>query len=556
MDQKYHPVLIYSVYYPNSAINPKGLSSFDGIVKDSLIRLISRIKLSITRGRTDDHNHSFLATFINALPENNRNRANYFLGKGSLDYYFTTPLILNQILADIVNRPEGAVIESRNKAAYMTLAIFDTILLYNEHHFKSVIVEKRPDDYNVLWEIMLMQDVNGFNHASFVRTGAIKQAIFVDFLKIALKDKYIAFETHLNTLLGVKGLIDVALLFIKLQVAQERQSLESDPLMEISKNHELYRLLKKLDLVLDTTAIDRGITVTGIMLHPFLKLSNDNLCFTGTHDFAILSDVVWKHFLFTKGNLNAFIDKPTKEHYLSYLGLNYTEKFLMKRLFESLEKPGYRVIDSDDKMTPDFTLIINEVDVFIIEVKSVSLNYKVWENGNLTEFKQHLDDQYASNKKGVIQLQKCLQNLVDDPIGLFNLRKPLKKVKVFPIIIYTEPHVSVVGVNDFVKNNAPVLPDSLLDHFSAIYPVTMIHCDFFLENIKAIRNNKQLLKQAILRYHRDMTERKKRWQKVNTTFNYSKAMESFDNYSIAFGGLYAENQNTIAAEIKNVFNSD
>jgi hypothetical protein len=107
------------------------------------------------------------------------------------------------------------------------------------------------------------------------------------------------------------------------------------------------------------------------------------------------------------------------------------------------------------------TLILNETDIFISEIKSVSLHFKHWEKQDLPAFKRYLSDSVISERKGIIQLHNNLQHLVNDPEGLFGLHKPLKKIKIYPVMVYTEPHVSTVAVNDFIIKNAPTIPDEL-----------------------------------------------------------------------------------------------
>jgi hypothetical protein len=229
---------------------------------------------------------------------------------------------------------------------------------------------------------------------------------------------------------------------------------------------------------------------------------------------------------------------------------------LLGSIFSSLDQTGLRVILSDDLNTPDITLILNETDILLIEIKSSSLHYKEWENQDLVKFKKFLDENFIGDRKGVIQIHKCLQHLADSPEKLYSLRTKLSKLKIYPIIVYTEAHVTTVAVNDYIIENAPAIPTELAKRFNRIHPVTMIDHDFFLENVKLLREKKRLFKDAIIHYHKGIAIRKKIWQKVNTTFNFSKAMESFDIYSIGYEGIYKANQNDIAKELKVIFDRD
>lgn len=461
---------------------------------------------------------------------------------------------MNQILADLLNEKPSDVNPNYDFTEYIVLAVLEQILIYNDHHYSSLDIGIRPDDHDLLWEMMLMQDLNGTNHASFVRVGMIKQAIFLDFLSQTLKDNYAAYEKILTEKLSINSLIDVALLFIYLQKDQDDRNHTVDPLIGIPTDHPYYQLFHLLNLIADTTDQTQKHTTASVMMHPFLKLSDQSLCFTGTHDFALLSDKAWAYFLFKEGSLTQFLPNlKRQEDFWSFLGLNYVEKFLMQKIFGSLNRMGLRVIPSDDLQTADITLIINETDIFLIEIKSVSIHFEVWQDQNLAEFKKHLNEQYIGEKKGVIQLHKVLQHLADEPKKLYQLHTPLHKLKIFPIIIYTEPHMSTVAVNDYIIKNSPVINEKLVVQFKSIAPVTLINYEFFMENIAVLRADKSLLKDAIIHYHQGIKKRKTHWLKINSTSNFSKAMETFDNYSAEYKGLYLENQNKIAQEMKAIF---
>ena len=381
----------------------------------------------------------------------------------------------------------------------------------------------------------------------------MKQAVFLSYLEHLLKEQFEEYEAKICAKLGVAKLVDVSLMYVGLQVEQDKRLKTKDPLICIAPQTPPYHLLYNLNLVTDPQKKAAKFSVFHIMMQPFIRLSNGYLSFTGTHDFALIAELGWGHFLFNEGALLPYVPQFAKSTFQSFFG-HYVEKFLLGKVFLSLQQKALRVIPSDDKKTPDMTLVLNETDVFFIEIKTSTLHYRDWEQQDMSAFKKYLYNNFISDKKGVIQLHKCLQNLADNPKGLFDLNTPLHKLKIYPIIVYTEPHAGVVAVNDYIINNSPVLAADLKAKFSVVHPVTMINGDFFIENVKVLRNSKRLLKDAILRYHSGTKQRKKQWKKGNSTFNFSKAMQNFDNYSIAYEGLYLEDQMDIANEIKAIFN--
>lgn len=554
MHIEYHRVLTYSVYHQGKPVPERNLNQFSGIDRDMIIKLLCRFKVIFLRDRHRDPNCPFMIWFIEMLPDEHAEKLRTFLYDNNAAHFLTVPIIINQILVDLMCLDDVEKINAEDiQPSIISLAVLETLLIYNYHHFRSVILPSSEDNHDLLWELCLMQDLNGKNQASFVRTGAIKQAIFLDFLSKQLDNKFDEFAKTLCENLGIPELTRVALFYIKLQVEQDNRLWEKDPLLIISPADQIYKFIEKLNLVFEGSQKNSPHNIGLLMMRPFIRLSNNYLSFTGTHDLALISDVGWVHFLHNEGNLIKYLPnlKNVNDLY-SWVGI-YVEKFLLSTIFRSFDQRGLRVICSDDQKLPDITLVLNETDVFIIEIKSVSLHFKNWLKQDLPAFKKYLIDTFISEKKGVIQLHKCLKHLTNDPKGLFEISKPLKKLKIYPLIIYTEPHVRTVAVNDFIIKNAPVIPNELKNQFGTIHPITMIECDFFLENSKLLRGKKRLIKDAILHYHRTIKLRKKQHLKVNSTINFSKAMETFDNVVIGFEGLYQQDKEVIAEDVKMMF---
>ncbi len=553
MDQQYHPILNYSIYYPGKDLPEKNLERLSGLNRDVICNLFCRLKMTLSRSSERDINNPFMNWFISKLPAAHSERLKQFLFNGTADYFITSPLVVNQILADLFNEPEGTLDPNFERPDYISLAVLETLLIYNDHHYRYLKIATIQGDPDQLWQIMMMQDLNGANQASFVRTGAMKQAVFLAYLEYLLTDKFSEFEEKICAKLGVTKLFEVSLMYVALQFEQDNRLKTKDPLICIAPETSYYKLLYNLKLVTEPANKTNECSVFKVMMQPFMRLSNGYLSFTGTHDFTLITELGWGYFLFNEGTLLPYIPQFSKSNFQVFFG-HYVEKFLLGKIFASIHQKGLRVIPSDDKKTPDMTLILNGSDVFLVEIKTSSLHYKDWEEQNLEAFKKYLDVNFISDKKGVIQLHKCLQHLADDPKGLFGLHTPLHKLKIFPIIVYTEPHAGVVAVNDYIVSNSPVLSSELADKFGNIYPITMIDGDFFVENSSLLRKNKRLLKDAILRYHNGTKQRKKQWLKDKSILNFSKAMQNFDNYCIGYEGLYKEDQQDIANEIRAIFN--
>jgi hypothetical protein len=555
MNQQQHTILIYTLFYQTNELPAKNLDLLKGLNRDNILRFLIAIRTAVARHKGPSIKQLFIQRFIKNLPKSTQKRVLTFLTQDNHAYFLTVPLIITQIITEVLNQAPEKEIPEKNIESYFALAMLDVIMIYNDHHFKILNIGNRTDSHELIWEMMLMQEINGDNAASFVRSGIIKQVIFLEFLKAELGTKYRDFEAAVSVALGAASISAYPILFVALQVVQDRQSTVPVPLVPITKQDELYNIIHNAGLVLDTTQqlkIDQG----GVLMHPFLKLSDGVTYLMGTLDFGLITDKGWIYYLYNQGKLSDFFPKISSLNALySFIGLNYTEKYLMGKVFKSMHRTGFRVLLSDDQQTPDVTIISNETDVFMIEIKSVSLNYKVWQNQEIDKFKQHLDNEYVKEKKGVIQLHKCINHLRNKSDSLFGIRTSLMKINLFPVIVYTEPHLNIVGVNDYVIKHSPALPNDVMASFNSISPVTMIHYDFFIENLSVIRQQKSLLKEVILHYHRSMKNRRQEHEKSKSTVNYLKAMAPFDDFIAGYKGFYRNDKITIAKELNKIFNS-
>jgi hypothetical protein len=557
LNQPHYTILIYTHFFGTTQLPERGLSKIKGLNRDNVLRFLLAVKIAITKTSGKNLTHPFIKLLLRDLPRNHASRLATMLSQDNQAYFLSHPVVIDQIIADILNEPPDTEQPGLNMVDYFAVAMLELVMIYNDHHYKILTIGKRPDDHSLVWEMMQMQNINGNNPASFVRNGIVKQGIFLEFLKLTLGEQYEAFDQQMSSMIGIKALVNSALLYIQLQIVQDNNGVTDKPLVVISPNDEYYPVIHQLKLVIDVSHKEGTYDSGRIIMHPFLKLSDNNLYLTGTHDFSLIAEKGWEYFLFSAGEIGKFIPEIKDINGLrSFIGLHYIERFLLAKIFNSLNRTGCRVILSDDQQLPDITLIINETDVFIFEIKSVALHYKIWQEQDLDGFKRHLDDQYVKGKKGVKQLHQCMARLVQQSQKLFGIPTPVHKLNVYPVIIFTEPHLTITAVNDYVIEQSPKIPENATAAFRTIAPMTLIHHDFFIENLKVIREDKRVLKDAIKKYHQAVAERKKQYQKFNSTANYLHAMQSFDNYIAGYAGLYEVNQQVIGRELAKIFNPD
>lgn len=547
---KIFPVLTYSSFYQTSVLPPVSLEKLMDFDLERVVVAFTLLRNVVNKKVPTDVGHPVIQALILRLGKSKSTRAMSFL-TGHDPFVLTHGVVISKIVTDLFkilrfNAPK----ESMNSAK-LEQAIFDVLLIYNEYHYQATL-EPKPDDHQVVWRILLMQQISGVNEIDYTRTAIPKHLVFDRFLKAQLGDQYKIFEQILLEKTGVTIPLEflVVLLNVYLSATQSKNGLVS-----IDRADRTYQILIDAGLVIDAKSVDSEKFDVGMLVsHPFFRNSQGEMYLIDYADFALISDKIWSYFLYTIPEIRALFPGVTNPNqYFSYLGKEYVEKYLLRTLFQQLHKTGNRVLFTEDKNLPDIAIILNEKDVFLFEVKASALHYNVLAQQNVPDFQKFLDLNFARDKKGVKQLVNNIQYLSTDLGTLYKLRCPQKKLTVYPVIIYTDPHLDKNAVNDYINVGAKPLLDALRPCFKEIKPVTMIRADFFVENIDLLRKDRSLLKRMIDAYYKQFKKRMDKYAGFRSTENYINAMISFDRFVAGQEGLYRTDKLKILNQLTELF---
>jgi len=549
MQESISPVLIYTEFY-NSKLPSRDVSRLQKWNKFYVLKMLISLKLA-SQDITGGYTHELIKKLVAFLQINSPSKFGHIE-----ESIITDKTVILQIIADLlaIKSNSGPFSEPIGNEFYKD--IIDTILIYNEHQFSSVGIglDKHRIDHLDIWKITLMQGLNAEHPKAYARIGGIKQIIYVQFLKQQFGVQFPEFEKGVTEFTGLASISKIVLLFVELVVAYEKAVKNPVPFVIIGPNDNRFQLLHKLELVVDASAGNADVRVADLFTKPFLKLEDGNLYLLGTSDFDLITTKSWDYYLLKNKlfkkvlpGISSIID--LRGHW----GKLYTESFLGLGILRSLEKAGIRILPSDDKNLPDATLIVNEKDVFMIEIKSSALDYKITSAQDIEGFRQFINQKLTNEGKGVPQLNRSIEHLSKHAQTRYGLINPVKKLRVYPIIIYTEPHLSKHAVNDYVNAAAPSLNKGLQEQFQLVEKVTLIPMDFFLENIDLLHQDRALLRNLITEYHRYVNGKKRLYDKKGIYQDFFDAMMSFEAWCIGKRGLYQENTTKIFKALLKIF---
>lgn len=552
---KVFPVINYSLFYETNNLPKDVLKKvLTYNLENVILFLIAARNCFRVRGRKG-LDFKLVQTFVASLPTAKAERLLTLLNDENAEFHLITNVVINKLLLDLSGFLSTAPGQDSLNDPKFSEDILDVILVYNEIHYTSKNVSLEPDTPELIWKIMLMQDVNATDEVNFARTSAPKHIIFLRFLRILFKDELKGLNTYLQEKHGIPDIREFFVTIINVYVQLTNALNNGHSLIKIGPSEPAYDLLHGLKMVIDRETIsNRNFDIGTLITKPFFKATDENLYLVDSRDFAFLTEKAWIYSLFSSGAISSVRPEISGlNNYLSFIGKEYYEKYLLSTLLKSLESSGIRVLPSDDQYLPDLSIIVNEKDVFLIEVKSASINYRSIDDQKVHEFKDFIDKQFAIEKKGVSQLVKNISYLTDDKYSLFGIRNKVEKLTVIPIIIFVEYHLDIPAVNTYVNEKFTEALNVIDKPFKELLPLTMIHYDFFIENIRLLKKDRSLLKRLIREYWRNSKKKISEYEKFKSTLNYMKSQISFDRYVIGKEGVYRVDQKDIFSDMADVF---
>ncbi|MFZ1321221.1 MAG: hypothetical protein WAT71_06655 [Ignavibacteria bacterium] len=172
---------------------------------------------------------------------------------------------------------------------------------------------------------------------------------------------------------------------------------------------------------------------------------------------------------------------------LNYFSREFTEKYLFRRImlpiFENncdFLKAGKDKSDEYPEYGDYYIRIGNNILLFECKDNIVSANIKT--SYQSIKIKEILIKKLASDKQGIIQLIKVIDNLSKDQINFDVYTKANKdKLKVYPILIYTDSILDTNGVNHFMNEQLLKLKIKYNYPFD-LKNLIMINLDFLISH--------------------------------------------------------------------------
>lgn len=524
----------YSTFYVGYEPPETPLDLLKGYDLEIVILTIVGLRNSLDKNKYQHGRDGAIESIIKSLPPERAKRLKYFI-YNEHGFSLVQSAVIDKILVELFPMLKDNLITRELNDGQFEQRILDVLLSYNEYYYDNDIVGRLEASHELVWTLVMMQGVSRVSKLEFARTGLIKHLLMLDFLKKTLGKNFIRLQKSLRDKTGLFNIYYFILTFRHIFDFLENNNAL---VPRFQKEDPILIYLASVGLVINSeVAADEKFDIGMMLSKPFFETSSGDIFILDHGNFSFLVERAFMFMLYHKSDFPKLASIKSFNGLCSYFGKYYYEEFFMGKLLQSLQRKGVRVVRSDDNYLADFTLVVDEKDVFVFEVKSVAQHYRIFDAQNADEFRKHIDDHYLIGA-GASQLDRYIDYIKDDKRNLLNIETSAKDLNIYPVIVVTDPKAATYGVNDYVGQQANAGFSRFKTDFHKVMPLTMIQSDFFVENVSLLAKDKTMLKKMIREYHFYIKRGKERCKKDSSTQNYIHSMISFDQFAIGRYGAF------------------
>lgn len=539
------PLLTWSSYYPDRPLPEKPFEYFKDFSLDDLVQILLWVKNHL---ESPNRYAELVESLTNRMEESKKE----YLRKLLMQCRISQPLVIDKMLVELF-RFHTTKSSDRNLDEFgFEDAFLDLLLYFNDLQYEKNIKSLNPSTLESIWAMSLTQISTGFDNINYARTAQIKHLIFLSFLRRYFGENHQTIEKSFASKTGLSSFHEMAFTLSRFYLTTETG--EARKLLLPNMPAEFCKVLEQLSLVVDYEDLpDPSFTIGKLAGLPYYK-SYDKVHVINRNNFAFALEKSWPYFLHQNSNLKDYIPgKGRFSDFQAILGKNYVEDYFLNTILSSLSKTGFRWLRPTETYMPDGCYIINESSIILFEFKSSSLHFNIIAEQNLEGLKTFFKDNFASGKKGASQLLNAIKHISTSAKSVYGINAPIHKITIYPVIIYTDMNLTMMGLTTYVDNHFQKILGDVGTKFKQIMPLTMVHADFFTENLTLLTKDRSLLKDALDHYLRYRRKKGNVFTKTQSAADFITGQYQFDRYIQGYKKLYFVPQIDIFRHLAKLF---
>jgi hypothetical protein len=271
----------------------------------------------------------------------------------------------------------------------------------------------------------------------------------------------------------------------------------------------------------------------GIKSSPLFKLNDDTWLVL---NWSFLSQKLYEGLIFDfykESGIASTKDFSQFLRFKEFIGEHITEKHLFRLLAEKSFNKKHDALLFDQGKPNGFPDVYYRKGnkVFLFEIKDAYFPSGAVSSFSYETIKEAIDKKLNNPEKGTGQIIKQLQHLKQSPFENPQRYKNPRNLIVYPIIIYTDIHFNMPGVNEYVNRTFQEMVKSggLDDAFNKIMPLTMININYLIGIFDVLGNKETSLDTQIDYYHHQLAIRAKKHSRTKDINDHQRLYDLFEN---------------------------
>jgi hypothetical protein len=281
---------------------------------------------------------------------------------------------------------------------------------------------------------------------------------------------------------------------------------------------------------------DKKENYAGIKARPLYQLNENNWLVL---NWSFLANKLYEGLVFDFYQNSGIAAEPVFQQFTGFkqfIGENITEKHLLRSMAKKAWAKKYDVLlfDGNDQIDgfPDVYYRKGNT-VFLIEIKDVYFASATVNSYAYDKIKETIDTKLNSAKRGSGQLIKQLKKLKNQAFEKPQRYKSPAHLTIYPIIIYTDIHFNMLGVNEYVDRSFSkmIVEAGLQVSFRKIKPLTMINLNYLISIFDLLESPATSLSVLIDHYHHQLYNRKKKHLRTKNWADHQLQYSAFETIS-------------------------
>lgn len=540
-----NPIPTWSSFYPGKPLPEDPLKYFRDFELDDIVNVLIWVKGSLV---SPEYYPVFAKSMTNRMDQFKKRRVDQALQHSPV----SSPIVIDRILVEVFRTHSCKTSQRNVDEAGFEDQLFDLLLYFNDVHYETHMLTLEGDNIESMWALALGQAWTGLDNVDYARTANIKHLIFLNFLQKHFGKNFEKIENSFKEKTGISSFSNVFQTVIRFYLTTETGAGSKQINPNFAPEH--CKDLEQLGMVVDQENLpDPNFNLGMLASRPYYK-SKGNIFVISRSSFAFALEKSWPYFLYQNSDLRNFLrGKGNYSDFQALIGKDYVEDHFLHTLLHSLSKPGFRWIRPSEKYMPDGCYVINESTVILFEFKSSPLHFNVITEQDLDGLKKFLDENFAAGKKGAPQLAAAVKHLSSHSQTAYGIKSPVNKITVYPVIIYTDLNLGMLGVNEYVDNHFQEKLGNGGKPLKQVMPLTMINADFFTENLTLFEKDRSLFKDSLDHYLKYRRKKLANYAKTGAASDYLAAQYQFNKYVLGYKLLYRVPQIGIVRNLIKVF---